>query len=206
MRADQALSAPIGRDRGRQHTGDRRDRAVERQLPEHRVADQRIRRDRPDRRHHAKRDRQVVMAAFLGQVGWRKIDGDALGRQRQSRGDQRRAHPLLALAHRLVGQADEDEVHIAGGHLHLDIDGPRLDALERHRRDPRHHRCLPLSQEEPSRADRIWQERNVNLFEGYPAPCLGLEKLSRPRPSVVAAGYRKKILPSNCDNDHSKCE
>jgi hypothetical protein len=34
-------------------------------------------RDRADRRHQAKRNRQVVMAAFLGQVGRREIDGDA---------------------------------------------------------------------------------------------------------------------------------
>jgi hypothetical protein len=30
-------------------------------------------------RHQAKRDRQIVMAAFLGQIGGREIDGDALG-------------------------------------------------------------------------------------------------------------------------------
>ena len=33
----------------------------------------------------AERDRQVVVAAFLGEVGRREIDGDALRRQRQAR-------------------------------------------------------------------------------------------------------------------------
>ena len=40
---------------------------------------------RADRRHQAERDRQVVVAAFLRQVGGREIDGDAARRQRQAR-------------------------------------------------------------------------------------------------------------------------
>ena len=98
---------------------------------------------RADRGHQAERDRQVVMAAFLGQVGGREIDGDAAGRQRQAGGDQRRAHPLLGFRHRLVGQADDVEGRQAGRDLHLHVDGAGLDALERHGGDALDHGDAP---------------------------------------------------------------
>ncbi len=41
--------------------------------------DKRIRRNGADRRHQPERDRQIVMAAFLRQIGGREIDGDAAG-------------------------------------------------------------------------------------------------------------------------------
>ncbi|KPF64605.1 hypothetical protein IP69_18185 [Bosea sp. AAP35] len=145
VRADQALPPAIGGDCRRQHASHRRDRAIEREFAEHRVARQRVGRNRADRRHYGERDRQVVMAALLGQIGWGEVDGDALGRQRQARGDQRGADALLALAHRLVGQPDQNERDAAGRNLDLDIDGARLDALERHRCDPRHHPRPPCT-------------------------------------------------------------
>ena len=83
--------------------------AVERQFADHRVGVERVGGDRADRRHHAERDRQVVVAALLRQIGGREIDGDALGRQRQPRGGERRAHPLARFADRLVGEADDVE-------------------------------------------------------------------------------------------------
>ena len=81
-----------------------RDRAVEAELAQHREARQRVVRDRADRRHQPERDRQVVVAAFLGQVGGREIDGDAARRQRQPGRDQRRAHPLAASDTALSGR------------------------------------------------------------------------------------------------------
>ncbi len=99
----------VGADRGRQHAGDRGDRAVEAELAQHGEARERIVRHRADRRHQAERDRQVVVAAFLRQVGGREIDGDAARRQREAGGDQRGAHALAGLGHRLVGQADDVE-------------------------------------------------------------------------------------------------
>ena len=137
--ADQAFAARIGADRRRQHAGDRGQRAVEAELAEHGEARERVRRHRADRRHQAERDRQVVVAAFLRQVGGREIDGDAARRQRQPGGDQRGAHPLARFRHRLVGQADDVEGRQPGRDLHLDIDGARLDALERNGRDPLDH-------------------------------------------------------------------
>jgi len=70
------------------------------------------------------------MAAFLGQVGGREIDGDAARRQREAGGDQRGAHPFLGFGHGLVGQADNVECGQAGRDLHLHVDGTGLDALE----------------------------------------------------------------------------
>ena len=84
-RADQAFVARIGADRGRQHAGHRRDRSIEPEFAEHGEAGKRIRRNGADRRHQAERDRQVVMAAFLRQVGGREIDGDSARGQRQAR-------------------------------------------------------------------------------------------------------------------------
>ena len=92
-RADEALLARIGPDRGRQHAGDRRDRAVEAELAQHGAARQRIGRNGADLRHQAERDRQIVVAAFLRQVGRRQIDGDAPRRQRQARRPPARPAP-----------------------------------------------------------------------------------------------------------------
>ena len=79
------------------------------------------------------------MTAFLRQIGGREIDGDALGRHREARGVQRRAHPLARFRHRLVAEADDGEHHIAIGDLHLHVDRPSLDAFERDCRNPDDH-------------------------------------------------------------------
>ena len=138
-RADQPLAARIGADRRRQHARDRRDRAVEPELAQHREAAHGVRRDRADRRHQAERNRQIVMAAFLRQVGRRHVDGDAPRGKREPGSDQRGAHPLARLRHRLVGQAHHIERREPGRDLHLHVDGARLDPLERHGRYALHH-------------------------------------------------------------------
>jgi len=75
-------------------------------------------------------DGQVEMAAFLGHVGGRQVDGDALGRKCDGHRRQRGSHAVARLGHGLVGQAHEREGRDAGGDgaLHLDLAG--LDALE----------------------------------------------------------------------------
>ena len=138
-RADEAEAARIGRDRRRQHAGDGAHRSVERQFADHGVTVQRVGGNGADRRHHAERDRQIVMAALLGQIGGRKIDGDAAGRQRKARGDQSGAHPLARFGHRFIAEPDDHEGDIARGDLHLNVDGAGFDALERHRRHARNH-------------------------------------------------------------------
>ena len=137
--ADEALAGGVGGDRRRQDAGDRADRPVERQFADHREAIERVERNSADRRHDRERDRQVVVAAFLRHVGRRQVDGDALGRQRKARGDQRRAHPLPRFGHRLVAEAHDGEGDHAPGDMHLDVDRTGLDALESHRRYARHH-------------------------------------------------------------------
>ena len=131
------------------------------ELAQHGEARERVRRDGADRRHQPERDRQIVMAAFLRQVGGREVDGDAPRRQREPGRDQRRAHPLARLRHRLVGQADDVERRQPRRHLHLDIDGAGLDALERHCRDALDHAC-PCSRGRRSGSRRHRQEQLEN--------------------------------------------
>ena len=119
------------------------DRAVEAEFAEHRETGKRVVRNGADRRHQAERDRQIVVAAFLRQIGGREIDGDAAGRQRQARGDHRRAYPLARFGDGLVGQADNGEGRQSRRDLHLHIDGAGLDALERDRGNALDHGCPP---------------------------------------------------------------
>ncbi len=76
------------------------------------------------------------MAAFLGEIGGREIDRDALRRQRQPQGAQRRAHPLATFADCLVGQPDDGKADVAGGDHHLHVDRHHIDALECYRLYP----------------------------------------------------------------------
>ena len=159
--ADQAEAARVGRDRGRQNAGDRGHRAVEREFADHGVAVQRVGGDRPDRRHHAERDRQIVMAALLGHVGGGEIDGDALGRQSEARGDQCGAHALAQFGNRLVTEAHDHECDRATGDLNLYVDRARLNALESQRGNARHH-VRPLrwpcrSRRNICRTSTLWQ-------------------------------------------------
>ena len=143
-RADQPLAERVRADRRGQRAGDRRDRAVERKLAEHAVAFDGVMGHGPDRRHQPERDGKIVMAAFLRQVGGSEIDGDALWRQREADGVQRAAHPLAALGHRLVGEADDGEGGKPRPDLHLHIDGTRLDALKGDGGNPREHHKAPV--------------------------------------------------------------
>src|SRR6476660_531817 len=66
--ANQPLAASVGADRGRQHAGHRSDRAVEPKLAQDGEAVQCIVRNCADCRHEAECNRQVIMAAFFGQI------------------------------------------------------------------------------------------------------------------------------------------
>ena len=52
--------------------------------------------------------------------------------------------PLAALADRLVGQADDQELGEAAGDLDLNLDRPRLETQKRNRGDVRDHSKAPL--------------------------------------------------------------
>jgi len=84
------------------------------------------------------------VTALLGEVGGRKVYGDALGRQRETNGIKRPAHALPALGDRLVGQPDDGESRHPGADLYLHIDRAGLDTLERHRCNPRKHSRTPV--------------------------------------------------------------
>ena len=139
MGADQPAPFGIGADRRRQRAGHRRDRAVQRKLAQYDIGRQHIAGDGAKRRHQAKRDRQIVMAAFLGQVRRCEIDRHLARRHRQSGGVKGRLHPLAAFGDRLVRQADDLHADLAGRDHHLHIDRHGLDALECNRTDPRNH-------------------------------------------------------------------
>ncbi len=129
----------VGGNGGRQHAGDRGDRPIQRQFAQHEVGGEHVAGNGPDRRHDAERDRQVVVAAFLWQVGRRQVDRDALGRHGEAGGEQGGADAFARLADRLVPKADDGEDDVAARDLHLHIDGSRLDPLERDRRHPHNH-------------------------------------------------------------------
>ncbi len=183
-RAHQAFAACIGADRGRQYAGDRCNRAVEAKLAQNRETRQRIMRNGADRRHQAERDRQIVMAAFLRQIGRREIDGDAARRQSEAGGDQRGAHALARLGHRLVGQPDNGEGRQAWRHLYLDVDGTDLDALERHRGNALDHDLpqAPVDRlTDPGRPSRtIREQSSVPKAEGW--------RSLASRPTMVSLG------------------
>ena len=120
-RTNQAFVTRVGADRGRQRTRHRRDRSVEAEFAKHGKAIERVRRDRADRSHQAERNRQIVMAAFLRQIGRRQIDDDSPCWQRQPRGDQRRADPLAGLGYRLVRQTHNRECRQSRRDLHLHV-------------------------------------------------------------------------------------
>ena len=103
--ADQPQIAPLRGDGRRQDAADMGQPAIEPQFAQRQIAIERILRNGADGGHDAQRDGQVVVAALLGQVGRRQVDGDALGRQAQPRGDQRGADAFARFLDRLVGQA-----------------------------------------------------------------------------------------------------
>ncbi len=129
-RADQAALLLVGRHRRGQHAGHRRQPAIEAELAQRDEPGDLLARQHAhgDQQRHG--DRQVEMAALLGDVGRRQVDGDAPGRQRQAERVEGGADPLAAFADRLVGQADHGEGDQAAGHLRLHLDGQNLDALE----------------------------------------------------------------------------
>ena len=156
-RADQPFAAGVRADGGGKDAGDGRDRAVEAELAQHGESGERVMRDGADRGHQAERDRQIVMASFLRQVGGRQIDGDAAGGEREARGDQRGADPFTRFRNRLVCQSYHMESGQPRRDLHLDVDGARFDALERHGRYALDHFSAPAWSEILAEANIVWR-------------------------------------------------
>ena len=112
-----------GVDRGEQYAGAGHDAPVQCQLPHSDEVRQLFGIGHAHCGQQRESNRQIVMAAFLGQISGREIHGNPLGRQREAHRSQRRLHPLPAFAHRLVRQADDGKARQAGRdlalHLHL---------------------------------------------------------------------------------------
>ena len=71
------------------------------------------------------------LAAFLWQVGRRKVDGDVLVGKPETSGVQGAADALAAFGDGFVGNSNDDERLLAGRNAHLHLDGTRLDADKR---------------------------------------------------------------------------
>ena len=124
-------AAQAGGGQGGGHdAGHRRDAPVERQLAQDQMLAHDVVRQRAQGLHQGDRDGQVVMAAFLDHPRGRQVDRNAPARQGQADGRQGGTHPLPALAHGLVGQADDGEGRLAGDQRDLHLDRQRLDAGE----------------------------------------------------------------------------
>ena len=102
-------------------------------------------------------DGKVVVTAFLGQVGGREIDGDALGGEGEARGDQRRPHPVARLGDRFVAKTDQVEGRQPGRDLDLHVHWPCLDPFECNGGDVLNHGLPPRAQF--SRAGSMHQEQ-----------------------------------------------
>ncbi len=143
---DQAQTHGVSRHRRRQGPADRGDPSVQPQFTDGRPARQHVRRNDPHRGQQGQGDRQVEMAALLGQVRRRQIGDDPHDRQGQADAREGAAHPFPALGHRLVGQADDGEGWLVATRqlLDLHVHPPGVDALEGHRHHAGEHRSLPL--------------------------------------------------------------
>ena len=125
-RADEAQFPLPGMKRSEQHAGRRGDAAVQAQFAHHDIARKRFGIDHAHGAQQRQRDRQVEMRPLLGQIGGGKVHGDPLGRQRQADGRDGVAHPLPTFRHRLVRQADDDEIGEAGHELALNLHAARF--------------------------------------------------------------------------------
>lgn len=164
-RADQAELGGRGMEGGEQHPRRRRDPAIETEFADDDKAGDRLLVDHTHRAEQAERDRQIVMRALLGQIGGREVDRDPFGRERKADRGEGGAHPLAALRHRLVREADDDEGGKPAGDLHLDLDRTRLEAEKGDRGDVRDHLCTPG----PSISDGFRTDvEHFRQFDGSP--------------------------------------
>ena len=158
--ADETAALRVRADRRRQRPGHRRDGSVERQLPQHDIAVDRIGRDGAKPGHQADSDGQVVVAALLGQIRGGEIDRHPPRRHRQAGCMQRRPHALAALGDRLVGQSDDMHAGLARRDHHLNVDRHRLDALKRDRANPRNH-SLPRNRADATPDTYRWLDTTM---------------------------------------------
>ena len=113
----------------REAAPDRPDGAVETELAGEQPPGQGLLGDLAVAREQGQGDPQVQVVALLAQVGRGEVDQDHPRRQPEAGVADRPAHPLPALAHGGVGQADDAHAgELAEVDVDLDLDRPRLDA------------------------------------------------------------------------------
>ena len=140
-RADQPLVVRRRMKRGEQHSRRSGDSPVETQLADGNVMRQALGIGGSNRRQQAERDRQVIVRAFLRQVGGREVDGDDLRRQREADRGERGANALAAFGHGLVGQPDDGELRQARRQLDLHLDGAGFESEVGNGGDGRGHQA-----------------------------------------------------------------
>lgn len=146
LRTDEAQPHGAGRHRRRQGAGHGGNPRVEGQLAHHRPAVEGVRRDDAHDHQDGKGDGQVVVTALLGHVGRGEIDHHPLRRKGKPHAHEGGAHPLAALGHGLVAEADNGDPGFGGiarRDLGLDLDPARFNPLKSHCDDARGH--APIS-------------------------------------------------------------
>ena len=129
-RADQPQFPCRGAECCRQHARHGHDGAIQRQFAERSKTRQFIARQHTHRGQYGKRNGQIEMAAFLGDISGGQVHQHALGRQRKPHAQQGRAHSFPAFRDCLIWQAHYQEGRQAGGDLHLDFNRLGVDSSE----------------------------------------------------------------------------
>ena len=158
--AEEPLEAPTPCAFGRrEHASDRTDAPVERELADRGVPVEALWRDLPRSGEHGQRDRQVEARSLLAETGRREVDRDPVPRPLERRGGDARAHAVLRLLARAVGEADDREARQAALDVRLDLHPARVEADESVGDRAREHRSTVDRQPErhcvetaPSRA------------------------------------------------------
>jgi hypothetical protein len=91
---------------------------------------------------HSHRDRKVEARALLFQIGGREIDRRARAGPAVAAVRNGGRHAIAALAHRGVGQADDDDLRVSVAGVDLDNDLARFHATNRGRENPREHAAI----------------------------------------------------------------
>ncbi len=132
-------------ERGEQYPRRSGEPAIEREFPHRDEIAELFGIGHAHRGKQRQRDRQIVVRAFLGQIGGREVDRDPLGRQRQPHRGERGMDPLLAFLDRLVGQPDDVEPRQPRRDLALHLNAARLQPQVSHRLNQRDQALPPLN-------------------------------------------------------------
>ncbi len=150
--------------------------AIERQLAHRNPVAQLLGIGHAHCREQRQRNRQVVVRAFLGQIGGREVDRDPLWRQRQAHRGKRSAYPFLAFANSLVGQPDDVEFGQTRSERALHLHATRLQAEISDRPDQCDHAHYPLLRANVVRPrtgphrETVWRE--TGALSTPERPCL----------------------------------